>query len=113
MVTYALLPLLVSMCANICVPTVLTIYELGLMPKMLLRYCVRHCERSMVLALALLLLGMHEWGLSSSSGFALADYMMSDAPRDTLISANREGIFSAAGFTSIYWLGVWVKESNL
>lgn len=53
--------------------------------------------------------------------FGLADWIMSDAPRDTLFSANREGILSLIGYEAIFlytlslkWhLSVFMKKNHL
>jgi len=43
--------------------------------------------------------------------FWVGEWIVSDAPRDDLISANREGIFSSVGYLAIYLAGVaWGRE---
>lgn len=42
--------------------------------------------------------------------FGLADWIMSDAPRDTLFSANREGILSLIGYEAIFLYSLSMKS---
>lgn len=42
--------------------------------------------------------------------FGLADWIMSDAPRDTLFSANREGILSLLGYEAIFLYSLSMKS---
>ncbi|KAI5640636.1 GWT1 domain-containing protein [Phthorimaea operculella] len=53
-----------------------------------------------------LTLASHEYILSSG----VQDWVFSDAPRNNLISANKEGIFSCLGYTSLYLFAVYVKQ---
>ncbi|XP_014212743.1 uncharacterized protein At4g17910-like [Copidosoma floridanum] len=49
------------------------------------------------------ILGMHEYALSTQG---LKEWVLSDEPRDDLISANREGWVSIPGYVGLYLLGV-------
>lgn len=49
------------------------------------------------------ILVMHEYGLSTQG---LKEWVMSDEPRDNLISANREGWMSIPGYVGLYLLGI-------
>ena len=42
--------------------------------------------------------------------FGLADWIMGDAPRDTLFSANREGILSLIGYEAIFLYSLSMKS---
>lgn len=49
------------------------------------------------------ILGMYEWTLYSTK---LKEYILSDYPRDDLISANREGLFSLPGYVGLYLISL-------
>ncbi|XP_015369213.1 PREDICTED: phosphatidylinositol-glycan biosynthesis class W protein-like isoform X2 [Diuraphis noxia] len=56
--------------------------------------------------IATILVFIYEFALN----FGLADWIMSDAPRDTMFSANREGIFSLIGYEAIFLYSLSMKS---
>uniref|UniRef100_A0A2H8TRZ2 Phosphatidylinositol-glycan biosynthesis class W protein n=1 Tax=Melanaphis sacchari TaxID=742174 RepID=A0A2H8TRZ2_9HEMI len=56
--------------------------------------------------IATILVIIYEFALN----FGLADWIMSDAPRDTLFSANREGILSLIGYEAIFLYSLSMKS---
>lgn len=67
--------------------------------------------------IATILVIIYEFALN----FGLANWIMSDAPRDTLFSANREGTLSLIGYEAIFlyslsmksWLSVFINKNHL
>ena len=48
---------------------------------------------------------------TTAVGPPLADWVLSDAPRDSLFAANRELLASVNGYFAIYLLGAWLGRS--
>ena len=64
-------------------------------------------ENKLVWVLAVLVAVLYEGVLT----FWIGDWILSDAARDSLLAANREGVFSSLGFLAIYLAGVaWGRE---
>jgi len=67
--------------------------------------------------IATILVIIYEFALN----FGLANWIMGDAPRDTLFTANREGILSLIGYEAIFlyslsmksWLSVFMNKNHL
>lgn len=56
--------------------------------------------------IATILVFIYEFALN----FGLADWIISDAPRDTMFSANREGILSLIGYEAIFLYSLSIKS---
>ncbi|RZF44931.1 hypothetical protein LSTR_LSTR013121 [Laodelphax striatellus] len=69
-------------------------------------------KKSFVRYLALATLVLHQSVLLSGA----ENWVLSDLPRNTFLSANREGIVSLLGYVSLYLisvdLGIWLKANN-
>lgn len=61
---------------------------------------------SKALSSSLLVLFIHEFLLY----YGLQDWVFSDALRDTLLSANREGVCSSLGYVSLYLFAAYVRQ---
>ncbi|TKR67244.1 hypothetical protein L596_023427 [Steinernema carpocapsae] len=65
------------------------------------------CKGNYSLPLGLVFAVLHEFMLS---GLDYKSWILSDAPRDSWISANREGIFSVLGYLTLFCFGYWMGQ---